>query len=91
VAADVYREIDPRVAIKALDDLSRSVGWQIISAWVSDERASKMKAIIGAGVPAQQRDELAGAIRQLNMVLDAPIHLHGRFADQLPIEGETDG
>lgn len=84
-------DMDPRVAIKALDDLSHSVGWGIIREWASDRRASKMQAVIGAGLSAQHRDELAAEIRQLNLVLEAPADLIRLYADQLPDEGETDG
>ena len=84
-------DIDPRVAIKALDNLSKSVGWRIIAEWATDKRASKMQALIGAGVSAQHRDELAAEIRQLNLVLEAPTYLMGGYADQIETEGGTDG
>lgn len=69
-----------------------SVGWKLFTAWATDKRASSMQRLIGEGLTAQTRDELAATVRTLNLALGAPQMLYESFADKLPInEGEQDG
>lgn len=83
--------MDPRVAIKALDDLSRSVGWQLLLGEFTTRRTSWMNQLVNEGVAAQTRDELAAAIRTVNTVLNWPALQMERITEAMPQGADEDG